>query len=129
MISRKLPPRPAHLALADGTVFRGYGFGGEGVGVGGRDESFVQGQRAARLVVDRKVILTGRIAATQVALAAYLSLLVKLRQGGVDDEIDVASQGHMLQARTVASLALNTLLCPLAVGGIKASGVASSAVL
>ena len=34
MISRKLPPRPAHLALADGTVFRGYGFGGEGVGVG-----------------------------------------------------------------------------------------------
>ena len=34
MISRKLPPRPARLALADGTVFRGYGFGGKGVGVG-----------------------------------------------------------------------------------------------
>jgi carbamoyl-phosphate synthase small subunit len=34
MISRKLPPRPAHLALADGTVFRGYAFGAEAIGVG-----------------------------------------------------------------------------------------------
>ena len=34
MISRKSPPRPAHLALADGTVYRGYGFRGEGVGIG-----------------------------------------------------------------------------------------------
>ncbi|MEE8508162.1 MAG: glutamine-hydrolyzing carbamoyl-phosphate synthase small subunit [Myxococcota bacterium] len=28
------PPRPALLALADGTVFRGHAFGGEGVGTG-----------------------------------------------------------------------------------------------
>jgi carbamoyl-phosphate synthase small subunit len=34
MTSRRVPPRPARLALADGTVFRGYAFGGEGVGVG-----------------------------------------------------------------------------------------------
>ncbi len=34
MTPRKSPPRPARLALADGTVYRGYGFGGEGIGVG-----------------------------------------------------------------------------------------------
>lgn len=34
MTSRRLPPRPARLALADGAVFRGYAFGGEGIGVG-----------------------------------------------------------------------------------------------
>ncbi len=34
MTSRSVPLRPARLALADGTVFRGYAFGGEGVGVG-----------------------------------------------------------------------------------------------
>ena len=34
MTTRSVPLRPARLALADGTVFRGYAFGGEGVGVG-----------------------------------------------------------------------------------------------
>ena len=34
MTSRRFPPRSALLALADGTVFRGTAFGGEGVGVG-----------------------------------------------------------------------------------------------
>jgi carbamoyl-phosphate synthase small subunit len=34
MTSRTCPPRSACLALADGTVYRGHGFGGEGIGVG-----------------------------------------------------------------------------------------------
>ena len=79
-VAAELPIQVFLMMLPRGTV------GPESAIIGDRDKGFIEGHRATGLVLDGKIVLSGGIVASQVALATDGSLIIKGKQCRVDDK-------------------------------------------